>query len=83
MRKIYKHKSIKIFIKQKIFLNLVMKIASIQNDFRKISHILKIQILQKEIYISKNNKLMNKYKKVILMDSNYIRNCVKFTGKNK
>jgi hypothetical protein len=83
MRKIYKHKSIKIFIKQKIFLNLVMKTASIQNDFRKISHILKIQILQKEIYISKNNKLMNKYKKVILMDSNYIRNCVKFTGKNK
>ena len=83
MRKIYKHKSIKIFIKQKIFLNLVMKIASIQNDFRKISHILKIQILQKEIYISKNNKLMNKYKKVILMDSNYIKNCVKFTGKNK
>ncbi len=83
MRKIYKHKSIKIFIKQKIFLNLVMKTASIQNDFRKISHSLKIQILQKEIYISKNNKLMNKYKKVILMDSNYIRNCVKFTGKNK
>lgn len=83
MRKIYKHKSIKIFIKQKIFLNLVMKTASIQNDFRKISHSLKIQILQKEIYISKNNKLMNKYKKVILMDSNYIRNYVKFTGKNK